>query len=330
MKTFTFLFLAGLLVINNLFPQAPQESPELKEASALIESAVKLFYDHKYDQALSRAKKGVEIRERLLPRGDRLISTSLIYLADIHLAKRDFGAAKKVLERLLAIQQEQFAADDVSLAPTMDRLALAYYGSKDDRKAEDMITRALSAREKAFGAESARVAESLMMLGQFYRVEKDFERAASAYRRSLLIYGKLSGVTTPEFERASDGFACVASDSKNRALYKELNAIRRQFSPPQIPAEELETRVLNGMAVSLPKPEYPVAARDRRLSGTVVIKVLVDETGKVIKAVDMCQGPPYLSESSIQAALKARFTPTKLSGMPVKVNGVIQYHFVGQ
>jgi TonB family protein len=82
------------------------------------------------------------------------------------------------------------------------------------------------------------------------------------------------------------------------------------------------------MAISLPKPEYPAAARDRRLSGIVIVKVLIDETGKVIRAQDMCQGPPFLSESSIKAALKARFTPTKLSGMPVKVNGVIQYKFV--
>ena len=39
MKIFTFLFLASLLVINNLFAQEPQESPELKEASALMQSA---------------------------------------------------------------------------------------------------------------------------------------------------------------------------------------------------------------------------------------------------------------------------------------------------
>jgi len=60
------------------------------------------------------------------------------------------------------------------------------------------------------------------------------------------------------------------------------------------------------------------------------VKVTIDESGKVIGAKDMCQGPPYLSESAVGAAGKARFTPTKLHGQPVKVTGIIQYKFVKQ
>lgn len=57
------------------------------------------------------------------------------------------------------------------------------------------------------------------------------------------------------------------------------------------------------------------------------MKVEIDETGSVISAIDMCRGPAYLSEAAVSAAPKARFTPTKLSGMPVKVKGLIQYNF---
>jgi hypothetical protein len=60
----------------------------------------------------------------------------------------------------------------------------------------------------------------------------------------------------------------------------------------------------------------------------VVIQVDIDETGKVTKARDMCKGIPLLSQVSVEAAMKARFTPTKLSGMPVKVTGLIKYNFV--
>jgi hypothetical protein len=41
-------------------------------------------------------------------------------------------------------------------------------------------------------------------------------------------------------------------------------------------------------------------------------------------------GLPYLSEASVNAARFARFSPTKISGMPVKVVGVIQYHYKQQ
>lgn len=326
MKTFTFLFLATLLLT---FQQTSQESPELKEATALTDSALKLFSEQKYDDALSQAKKALEIRERMLPPSDTRVTASLVYVGDIYIVKRDYGNAKKVLERLLQILAERTSAENVSLAPTIERLALVYYRQGDERKSEEMYQRALVLREKAFGAESAHVAHSLFTLGEFYRAEKDFERAASSYRRSLMIYGKLSGVSSPEFQEASDGYHCLGALNKKPDVYKDLEKIWKQFAR-QPHDESFGPKVLNGMAISLPKPAYPKEARDRNLSGTVVVKVMIDETGKVIWARDMCQGPPYLSQSCVAAARQARFTPTKLSGMPIKITGVIQYHFVRQ
>lgn len=328
MKTLNFLFLASFLSINILFSQTPQESPELKQATDFTQSAVNLFQEKKYDEALSQAKKGLEIRERLLPRSDVRISVSLIYIADIYMVKRDYGAAKKVLERLLEIQVERSGSEDVSLAPTLDRLAVIYYREGDPRKSEELYQRALASREKAYGAESARVAETLYALAQFYRSERDSERAAKHFARSLKIYGKLSGVWSPEFERASDAYTCLSYESGRPELLEELNWIRKFLDNSPTKKALLEGGVLNGKAVSLPKPEYPSAARDRRLSGTVTVRVEIDESGKVINAHDMCQGPPFLSESCVKAALKARFSPTKLYGAPVKVKGIIQYHFV--
>lgn len=114
MKIFSFLFLATFLLVNTVFSQSPQESPELKEASALTESALKSFSEQEYDEALSKVKKALEIRDRLLPPTDSRISTSLIYLGDIYLVKKDFDEAKKVLERLLQIQAERTSPEDAS------------------------------------------------------------------------------------------------------------------------------------------------------------------------------------------------------------------------
>lgn len=84
--------------------------------------------------------------------------------------------------------------------------------------------------------------------------------------------------------------------------------------------------VLNGRAVDLPTPAYPDTARRMRTSGLVTIEVVVDENGKVISA-QATAGPAILREPALQAALKAKFSPTKLSGQPVKVTGVINYKF---
>ena len=84
--------------------------------------------------------------------------------------------------------------------------------------------------------------------------------------------------------------------------------------------------VLNGTALSLPPPAYPDAAKRMRTSGTVAVDVVLDESGKVVSA-NATSGPAMLRDAAVQAALKARFSPTKLSGQPVKVAGVINYKF---
>jgi protein TonB len=87
--------------------------------------------------------------------------------------------------------------------------------------------------------------------------------------------------------------------------------------------------VLNGKAISLPKPSYPPIARAAHASGTVVVQVLIDENGNVVSAKAL-SGHPLLQAGAVSAARQARFSPTKLSGQPVKVTGVITYNFVGQ
>jgi TonB family protein len=99
--------------------------------------------------------------------------------------------------------------------------------------------------------------------------------------------------------------------------------------PPPAPRPILKPMsggVLNGTAISLPPPAYPEAARRLRMAGLVTVDVIVDENGKVISAV-ATSGPAVLRDVAVQAALRARFSPTKLSGQPVKVSGAINYKF---
>ena len=91
----------------------------------------------------------------------------------------------------------------------------------------------------------------------------------------------------------------------------------------------LKGGVLNGKAVSLPKPSYPSAARKAQAAGMVAVQVLIDENGNVI-AAEAVSGHPLLHAACVAAAKKAKFTPTRLSGQPVKVTGMIQYNFVAQ
>ncbi|HVF57776.1 MAG TPA: energy transducer TonB, partial [Pyrinomonadaceae bacterium] len=96
-------------------------------------------------------------------------------------------------------------------------------------------------------------------------------------------------------------------------------------SPPK-PTAPISGGVLNGKAVSLPKPQYPAIARTARASGTVTVQVTIDENGSVISARAV-GGHPLLQAAAVAAARQARFSPTLLSGQPVKVRGTITYEF---
>ncbi len=84
--------------------------------------------------------------------------------------------------------------------------------------------------------------------------------------------------------------------------------------------------VLNGKALELPAPHYPDTARQMHTFGKVEVEVIVDEKGKVISARAL-SGPPMLRDAAVEAANRARFSPSKLSGQPVKVSGRIEYNF---
>ncbi|MFN6962770.1 MAG: energy transducer TonB [Pyrinomonadaceae bacterium] len=85
--------------------------------------------------------------------------------------------------------------------------------------------------------------------------------------------------------------------------------------------------VLNGKALSLPKPVYPPAARAVRAEGTVVVQITVDETGSVISA-EAVSGHPLLRPAAVESARGAKFSPTLITGPPIKVTGVLVYNFV--
>jgi len=91
-------------------------------------------------------------------------------------------------------------------------------------------------------------------------------------------------------------------------------------------SKRIEGGVLNGRAVELPRPPYPPIAKAAHASGTVQVQVLIDEEGSVISAHAVA-GHPLLQAVCVEAARKARFTPTSLDGEPVKVTGVITYNF---
>jgi periplasmic protein TonB len=141
------------------------------------------------------------------------------------------------------------------------------------------------------------------------------------------------GVTTVLGTESSNAAAPVAAGSGTGMVPTGPTKVNIEEPPPPPaptpPRAPISGGVLNGKAISLPKPAYPAIARQAHASGTVVVQVTIDENGSVISA-HAVSGHPLLQAVAVAAARGARFSPTKLSGQPVKVTGVITYNFVAQ
>jgi TonB family protein len=109
--------------------------------------------------------------------------------------------------------------------------------------------------------------------------------------------------------------------------------VERDTTPPppvpkkDVPKPPVSKGVVNGMAKDLPKPDYSAAARSVGAQGKVDVQVTIDESGRVISAHAM-SGHVLLRPAAETAARRARFSPTLLSEVPVKVTGVIVYNFI--
>jgi len=129
-----------------------------------------------------------------------------------------------------------------------------------------------------------------------------------------------------------DAFVPAVSEAKRRRYEGIKSAVSRNATTvvgdanPQ-PAAKVAGGVLNGGALNKIKPAYPAAARAAGASGTVEVRIVIDETGKVIWARAV-SGHPQLRQPAEDAAWQTKFSPTILSGQPVRTSGLMLYNFV--
>lgn len=91
-------------------------------------------------------------------------------------------------------------------------------------------------------------------------------------------------------------------------------------------AKNAAAGVVVGRARSLPKPAYPPAAKTNRDGGTVVVLIVIDDNGKVLRAGAL-NGAPTLQSPARGAACAAKFEPMLFNGVKIKVSAIATYYF---
>jgi protein TonB len=74
------------------------------------------------------------------------------------------------------------------------------------------------------------------------------------------------------------------------------------------------------------QPEYPEAAREKRIEGTVKLQAIVRKDGTVT-VQNVVEGDPALSPAAIEAVRQWRYEPGQLNGQPIELQTTIDVVF---
>jgi|SRR5712671_1596315 len=80
------------------------------------------------------------------------------------------------------------------------------------------------------------------------------------------------------------------------------------------------------VAIKTERATYPYEAREQKLQGEVVVKILVSEGGDV-ESAEIASGNPILGKSAVNAVKKWKFKPFIKNGKPVKVSMKVPIDF---
>ena len=101
-------------------------------------------------------------------------------------------------------------------------------------------------------------------------------------------------------------------------------------SPPPYSAKGMTVRVSGNIMekkiVHQVPPVYPPQIGNKRMTGSVVLRIVIAQDGSV-EQVFPVSGAPVLLQAAIDAVKQWRYTPTTLNGQPIKVDTTAEVSF---
>ena len=119
----------------------------------------------------------------------------------------------------------------------------------------------------------------------------------------------------------------AASDLVWQALIRSisLEGSNNNTGVPFFDAGFIHEGNINSRAEVLIRPKYPPEAGAARVSGSVLVEIVINEKGELLSSKAI-SGPPMLHATSEYAVRRSKFKPTTC-GTPLKIKGTIAYLF---
>ena len=336
MKTYATTCLVLLLVAALAGAQTPEgtrprqeaaaaQSEQLAEAARLAADVLHLFSQRKYDEAAPLAERVLEIRLGVLGPQHRGVAEAEYNLGMVRVGQGRLEDAEAMLRRALAVFERTPEPPAALHAKVLSGLALVRAKLDHAEEAAKFSEAAAAVAEKALAPGAEELGDYYRQLADIYRRKRDVSKAEHNYLRAIEVWARTAGREDARVEMAVESLLCtpVALNRGRRSeVWERLTKVLDSADPRY-------GSVFVGKTISKPQPDYPAEAKGARVSGSVVVKILVDETGAVRRADAIC-GHGLLAKASAEAARHARFQPSLVDGKPSKATGFITYNFVLQ
>jgi TonB family protein len=214
----------------------------------------------------------------------------------------------------------QRQAPDLVEADQLSAQVVDLYKEGKYDQALPLAQRALALRERALAPEDTAIADALANLAEIYMAKGKRKEAKTHFQRAITIRDKNPGSDNTGVVKLLERYVCLAAEAGQQ---DEVSEVRKRLFKLNNGIEYDES---SHKATHLPLPTYPLEAKAKRISGTVVAKVTVDETGKVSEVKVLC-GDPILVRGIGSAVWNARFKPPTASGRPTSFIDLVTYNF---
>jgi TonB family protein len=151
--------------------------------------------------------------------------------------------------------------------------------------------------------------------------EEILRRAVGTGRRHL----EMADASVEE-RNASRQLVCLARARFPEELPDPLGPDGQPVPPLRV-GNNMLSRVQRPEIVAQIRPEYTPEAREKQVTGTVILEAVIDREG-CVRTPRLLKGQPYgLDKSSLAAVKNWTFNPATLNGEPVKVYYVLTVNF---
>lgn len=101
---------------------------------------------------------------------------------------------------------------------------------------------------------------------------------------------------------------------------------RTEAQLPTVPRITVKGNLMKKKIVHKVTPKYPREAMDQRVSGIVVLHVLIGVDGSV-KDMQYVSGPRMLVQATMDGVRQYKYQPTIVSGLPAEVDTTVETVF---